>query len=141
MKKLLLFLSIGLFSCTEGIEMTEVPSDYLLNDGNSKVWMIEQMIVDNTDISARLNEEKELIIFYQSGRFQYIPIKQLGHITGKTGTYELSNSNKELRMYFPDKKWYFKLKEFSEDSIYLTPLKASEANFSIQLVPLKEIMF
>lgn len=141
MKKLLLFLTIGLAACTANTEMKEVPSDYLLNDGNSKVWMIDQMIVGKTDISAQQNEEKELIIFYNSGRFQYIPIKQLGHSKGKTGTYALSSIDQELKLYFSEKIWHFKLNEISEDSVYLTPIKGSSANFSMQLVPLKEILF
>lgn len=141
MNKILFFLLLGLGACTANTEMKEVPFDYLLNDGNSKVWMIDQMIVGKSDISAQQDKDKELIIFYHNGRFQYIPIKQLGHNMGKTGTYFLSTSDKELKMYFREKIWHFKFEEISEDSIYLTPIKESNADFSIQLVPLKEIVF
>lgn len=135
------FLILGLGACAASSEMKDVPYDYLLNDGNSKVWMIDQMIVGKTDISSQQNEEKELLIFYNTGRFQYIPIKQLGHSKGKTGSYVLSSIDHELKMYFQEKIWHFKFDEISEDSIYLTPTKESNADFSIQLVPLKEILF
>lgn len=141
MNKFLFLIILGLGACTASTEMKDVPYDYLINDGNSKVWMIDQMIVGKTDISSQQNEEKELIIFYNSGRFQYIPIKQLGHSKGKTGTYVLSSIDRELKMYFQEKIWHFKFDEISEDSIYLTPIKGANADFSIQLVPLKEILF
>lgn len=139
MKNLLFLLAIGLSACTSNAEMKGVHYDYLLNDGNSKVWMIEQMIVDKSNISSRLDHEKELLIFYQSGSFQYIPVKQLGHKTGKTGDYFLSSDDKELKMYFKEGFWEFNLTEISEDSIYLVPTSESDVDFSIQLVPLKEI--
>lgn len=140
MKKLLFLLSIGLSACASNAEMKGVHYDYLLNDGNSKVWMIEQMIVDKSNISPRMDHEKELLIFYQSGSFQYIPVKQLGHKTGKTGDYFLSSEDKLLKLYFKEESiWEFSLTEISEDSIYMVPTKQSDVDFSIQLVPLKEI--
>ena len=120
--------------------MKGVQYDYLLNDGNSKVWMIEQMVVDKSNITSRLDHEKELLIFYQSASFQYIPVKQLGHKIGKTGDYFLSSDEKELVLYFDDETtWQFNLTEISEDSIYLVPTGESDVDFSLQLVPLKEL--
>ena len=141
MRKLLFLLGIGLTSCLSDIDMKSIKYDYLINDGNSKVWMIEQMIIDKTDISARQTDQKELLIFYQSGRFQYIPVKHLGHKRGQVGNYFLDSEEKELKMYFKDDIWQFKMDEISEDSVYLIPMKESDANFSLQLVPLKEIFF
>ncbi len=141
MKKLLFLLILGLTACTTNVEMKAVDYDYLLNDGNSKVWMIEQMIVDKTNVTAQQDDQKELLIFYGNGHFQYIPIKQLGYKKGKVGSYYLVSSEKELKLYFKEAIWQFKLTEISEDSIYLEPIKGSDANFSILLVPLKEILF
>jgi len=140
-KKLLILLGIGLSSCVSGVEMKSVHYEYLLNDGNSKVWMIDQMIVGNTNVSAYQAHEKELLIFFQNGRFQYIPVKELGHKTGLVGNYFLDSEEKELKLYFKEDIWQFKMEEISEDSIYLVPLKESDANFSMQLVPLKELFF
>ena len=140
MKKLF-FLLLVLSSCTSNLEMKNVHYDYLINDGNSKVWMIDQMVVNKTDISAQRDEEKELLIFYKSNRVQYIPLKELGHKAGKVGDYILSSQEKELTLFFKESKWKFKLAEIAEDSIYLTPMKGSGVNFSLQLVPLKELFF
>ena len=140
MKKLIFLFALGLSACASNAEMKGVHYDYLINDGNSKVWMIEKMIVDKSNITSRLDHEKELLIFYQSGSFQYIPIKQLGHKTGRTGDYFLSSEDKELLLYFDDEStWEFNLTEISEDSVYLVPTTKSDVDFSIQLVPLKEI--
>lgn len=139
MKKLLFLLAIGLSGCASNAEMKGVHYDYLLNDGNSKVWMIEQMIVDKSNISSQMNRDKELLIFFQSGSFQYIPVKQLGHKAGRTGDYFLDSEDKELKLYFKEAVWEFNLTEISEDSIYLVPTSKSDVGFSLQLVPLKEL--
>ena len=141
MKKLLFLVVIGLSACSSDSDLKPVPHDYLVNDGNSKVWMIEQMIVDKSNIASRQLAEQELLIFYQTGRFQYIPLKQLGHKNGRSGSYFLSTTENDLKMYFKEEIWEFKLKEVSEDSIYLVPTKDSDVDFSLHLVPLKEIIF
>jgi hypothetical protein len=119
--------------------MKAVHYDYLINDGNSKVWMIQQMIVNKSNITAQKDAQKELLIFFGTGRFQYIPIKQLGHKSGEVGSYFVFSSEKVVKMYFKEAIWKFKMKEISEDSIYLEPVKGSDAKFSMLLVPLKEI--
>ncbi len=139
MRKLVFLLFFGLIACTSGVDLSKVHYDYLLNDGNSKVWMIDQMIIDRMDISAGFDHQKELLIFYQNGNFQYIPMQELGHKKGRTGNYSLDSEGRELKMYFKKDVWHFKLDEITEDSIYLTPLSDSKVEFSMQLVPLKEI--
>lgn len=128
-----------LSSCTAGMDLKEVEYDYLINDGNSKVWMIDQMIVRNSNIAAQFDSEKELLIFYESGKFQYIPVKQLGHNNGRVGKYVLFSEEKELKLYFKKKLWHFEMKEITEESIYLVPTKNSDEQFTLKLVPLKEL--
>ncbi|MDG1333509.1 MAG: hypothetical protein P8P74_14330 [Crocinitomicaceae bacterium] len=140
MKQLLFLLALGLSACSSNAEMKSVQYDYLINDGNSKVWMIEQMIVGKSNITPQLDHEKEILIFYQSASFQYIPVKQLGNKVGKTGDYFLDSDEKALKLYFDDESiWEFNLTEISEDSIYLVPTAQSDVGFSMQLVPLKEL--
>lgn len=134
-------LLFGLIGCTSSNDMISVRYDYLLNDGNSKVWMIDQMIIDKTNISSQYDHQKELLIFYQSGNFQYIPLQELGHRKGRIGSYFLDSEERKLKLHFKNEIWHFKLDELSEDSIYLTPLKDSKVDFSMQLVPLREIFF
>lgn len=138
MKKLV-FLLLILTSCTAGVELKEVEYDYLLNDGNSKVWMIDKMIVKNSNIASQFDTEKELLIFYQSGKCQYIPVKQLGHQNGKVGNYVLFSKEKELKLYFKKKVWHFEMKEITEDAISLVPTEDSEEQFTLKLVPLKQL--
>lgn len=103
--------------------------------------MIEQMIVNKSNITAQRDDQKELLIFFGNGRFQYVPMKQLGHKSGEVGSYSLFSSDKMVKMYFKEAIWQFEMKEISEDSIYLEPMKDSDAQFSLLLVPLKEIVF
>jgi len=136
-KKVVALLILGLSACSPNVEMKSVQYDYLLNDGNSKVWMIEQMIVNKSNIAPTRNVDKELIIFYENGRFNYVPMKQLGDRTGKTGDYFLDSDDRLLKLYFPKSTWEFSLKEIEEDSIYLVPTAVSDVDFSIQLVPIR----
>lgn len=137
MKKVFVLFLLGLSACTPNAEMKSVQYDYLLNDGNSKVWMIEQMIVNKSNIAPQKNEDKELIIFYENGRFNYVPMKQLGDHTGKMGDYSLDSDKKNLKLYFLKNTWDFDMTEIDEDSIYLVPTPKSDVKFSIQLVPIR----
>jgi len=139
-KKLFFLLALGLSACAHDGDMKTVQYDYLINDGNSKVWMIEKMIIDKSNIAPRKDENKELLIFFERGKFQYVPLKQLGDKTGKSGDYFLDSDEKKLKLYFKKSIWEFRLTEISENSIHLVPTENSDAEFTIRLVPLKYIL-
>jgi len=135
----LLFL-ISLGSCTSSVEMRPVMFDNLLHDGNSKVWMINKMIVNKSNVTATHDSQKELLIFYVNGSVQYLPMQDLGRQHGQVGSYILHSEEKTLTLYFEEAIWDFNLKEIEEDSIYMTPNKKSEVQFSIQIIPLPPIL-
>ncbi|MFT5779676.1 MAG: hypothetical protein ACI837_002635 [Crocinitomicaceae bacterium] len=141
MKISFVLILILLVSCTSGIQMNSVRYDDLLNDGNSKIWLIDKMIIDKSDISMRNNWQKELLIFFENGHVQYLPVQDLGHKKGNIGDYVLNSNDRKLSLYFKEGVWEFDLDEITEDSIYMIPTKASDAEFSLHIIPLPEIFF
>lgn len=140
MRKAVLFFLLILGACSSGIEMRSVKFDNLLNDGNSKVWMINKMIVNKSNVTSSFDSKKELLIFYVNGSVQYLPMQDLGSQHGQVGSYVLHSEEKTVTIYFEEAIWAFDLNEVEEDSIYMTPNSNSEVQFSIQLVPLPPIL-
>ena len=135
----LLFLVI-LGSCSAGVDMRPVKFDNLFNDGNSKVWMINKMIVNKANVTSSEDHKKELLIFYINGNVQYLPMQDLGEQHGQVGSYILHSDDKKITLYFDEATWEFELIEIEEDSVYMAPTDNSEVQFSIQIVPLPPIL-
>jgi len=132
----------GLFlaACTAGINMKSVTYDYLLNDSNSKVWLVNKVIIGNAVISPTVNYDKHLLIFHNSGHIDYIPYRQLTRSQGSKGYYILNSEERRLILEFNnDQRWEFDLKYMTEDSIYLKSTAHSDTNISMQLIPLPEL--
>ncbi len=66
MKKFLLpTLLFVLSACTTGVSMVENDFSSMLHDGNSKVWMIRDILSNGTNFSKK-GEFKDLLIFYEN---------------------------------------------------------------------------
>jgi len=78
MIKKLLFLSLILSSCSSQVSLKDVDYNNLLNDHNSKVWLIDKQVVNNIDIANGHDWNKELMIFHETGKVEIIPMKALG---------------------------------------------------------------
>tara|TARA_Y100000385_G_C13107660_1_gene649369 strand:+ start:2342 stop:2767 length:426 start_codon:yes stop_codon:yes gene_type:complete len=140
MKIFYLFFLILLASCTAGIDMKPVKYDNLFHDDNSKVWMINKMIVNKKNLTSPDDVNKEVLIFYVDGTVQYVPLKDLGTDQGNVGNYILQSDDKSLAIYFKESVWDFKLKKITEDTIYMTSSKESDRNLSLEIVPLPKIL-
>ncbi|MFT5861103.1 MAG: hypothetical protein ACI865_003222 [Flavobacteriaceae bacterium] len=140
MKGAALIFLIIISSCSSGVDFRPVKFDNLLNDGNSKVWMINKMIVNKANVTSSADYKKELLIFYVNGSVQYLPMQDLGRQHGQVGSYILHSEEKKITFYFEETTWSFDLIEIEEDSVYMTPTPSSEVQFSIQIVPLPPIL-
>lgn len=138
MKKLLV-ISLFLVGCTSNIPITNVDYSFLLNDHNSKVWLIKRQIVNNINISNGHNWNKDLMIFHVSGKVEIIPMKALGKTRPKKGHYLLRSDEKLLEISFPEEEWLMDLSYITEDSIFMSPAKGSEVDYSIQIIPFPEL--
>jgi hypothetical protein len=111
----------------------------LLNDNNSKVWIINRQIVSGVNIADALHRNKDLIIFHDSGVVDVIPMKALGTKTGRKGNYYLNSEEKTLEFVFTDESWIMDLDYISEGSILMIQAKESDVEFDIQIMPLPEL--
>lgn len=125
--------------CTSSYPLKSVNYDDLFSDGNSKVWVINKMIVNKIDVSQANLENKEVFVFHESGVLDYIPLKVFGSNPPKKGRYYLDSDKRTLSVMFKDKEWYFKLSVLEDDRIVMRPYKKGRAPFTLELIPLPEL--
>ncbi len=134
-----IFLLSLLVSCSTGVELLPVSKEPLLNDLNSKVWLVDQVIKNDTNFAPAMNLDKDILVFYQSGKCLYQPMRTLGEIAGRKGEYSLHSDNMDLNFYFTDEKWSFRLKVITEDTLVLEPNSPTDINYTLVLVPFPEL--
>lgn len=140
MVKRIVFISILLVSCTTGVQLESVDYTSLFTDGNSKVWIINKMIVGEADIAPIKDEGKDLLIFYQNGNCDLIPMKDLTRKPARKGMFTLDSKKRLLRIDFADKNsWNFDIPHIAEDSVLLNAKENSKTPFSIQIKPFPEL--
>ena len=128
-----------LTGCTTGVKLKAVNLGPLFQDSNSKVWMVDKVVADKKNYAPRINSEKDVIVFYETGKCMYQPMKTLGDFPGKRGEYSLFSEDKTLSLYYPNERWDFKIEAISEDTIVLEPLKTSDLKYTMVLVPFPEL--
>lgn len=128
-----------LTGCTTGVKLKAVNLGPLFHDSNSKVWMVDKVVADKKNYAPRINSEKDVIVFYETGKCMYQPMKTLGDFPGKKGEYSLFSEDKTLSLYYPNERWDFKIEAISEDTIVLEPLKTSDLKYTMVLVPFPEL--
>jgi hypothetical protein len=133
---ILLFLTFG---CTTGVKMRQVNYGALFHDGNSKVWMLNKVMVGKKDFSPRYKNDKDILIFYENGRCCFQPLKSLGEQPGKKGEYSVFSAERSLTLYFKNEKWDFVLTTIEEDRIVMAPTKNSDLKYKLELIPLPEL--
>ncbi|MFO0494799.1 MAG: hypothetical protein ACK50Y_04645 [Flavobacteriia bacterium] len=135
----LLFQMILIASCSTGVELKPVKKDALLHDMNSKIWMVEKVILNDSNVAPRINFDKDILVFYKSGRCVFQPMKTLGDFVGKQGEYSLDSEDMKLSLYFMAEKWDFNLYLSQEDTLILEPTKQSDLKYTMILVPFPEL--
>ena len=138
MRHLLWILPLA-FACTTGVKMRQVNYGALFHDGNSKVWMLEKVLIKNKDFSPKKKADKDILIFYENGHCIFQPLKSLGELPGKKGEYSVFSAEKSLSIYFKNEKWDFTLTTIDEDKLILEPTKNSDLKYTLELMPLPEL--
>lgn len=126
-------------SCTTGVKLKAVNLGPLFHDSNSKVWMVDKVISEKKNYAPRINMEKDVIIFYETGKCMYQPMRTLGDFVGKKGEYSLFSEDRTLSLYYPNERWDFKITSLTEDTVVLEPLKSSDLKYTMVLVPFPEL--
>ena len=134
-----LIFIIVITGCTSNYPLKSVDYNDLFTSGNSKVWVIDRMIVNKVNIAQHLLKNKEALIFHESGVVDYIPVKAIGEKKPTKGRYYLDSDKRTLSLTFDDDEWLFKLPVLEENRIVLKPKKKGSAPFTAELVPLPEL--
>ncbi|TNE71411.1 MAG: hypothetical protein EP333_09180 [Bacteroidetes bacterium] len=126
-------ISLVLFSCTNGISLQSVDYSGLLNDGNSKVWLISRESTADVDITEPIVSRRRIMVFHDDGTINVIPLNSIGQTSPMRGTYYMSSEEKQLTIDFKEESWILKADYITEDSIAFKATNASEIKLDILL--------
>ena len=140
MRYLYLILFIGVLSgCSEGVELRPISLAPLFNDSNSKIWIINEVNSGNKNLAPKINVEKDVVIFYESGKCILQPMNTIGDLEGKRGEYSLYPDENLISLFFAQEKWEFNINVQSENKIILSPTSNSDIKYQLVLIPFPEI--
>lgn len=137
----ILILGLGLFACSDSSEFEKVNYSNLFHDNNSKVWMLNKVMVGNKNYAPKTTEDKDIIIFYSSGKCYFQAFKNLAHFPGKKGEFSVYSEQSLISIFFKKERWDFKMVSLEEDKIILKPTKSSDLQYQLELIPLPELNF
>ena len=140
MKKQHLFIVLIFSACTTGVELESVDYTTLFTDSNSKVWLVNKILLQDANMSPLKNENKEILIFHQNGHCDFIAMKDLTRKPVRKGVFILDSKKRLMTIDFEDKKqWSFEIPYITEDSVLLNATPKSEIPYSIQIKPFPEL--
>ena len=132
------FLFLLLVSCSDHYVLDRLPLDPVLHDGNSKMWMIDQIRVGKKNLAPQVNMQKDVLIFYKNGHCMVQPMSTIGDVVGKKGEFTAYPEDSSLTLYFKNEVWDFRLKRRGNDTIILQPRKKSDLSYKLVIVPFPE---
>lgn len=140
MKKQHLFIVLIFSACTTGVELESVDYTTLFTDSNSKVWLVNKILLQDANMSPLKNENKEILIFHQNGHCDFIAMKDLTRKPVRKGVFILDSKKRLMTIDFEDKKqWSFEIPYITEDSVLLNATPKSKIPYSIQIKPFPEL--
>lgn len=131
-----LFLVVFLFSScgSDYSDIKKINRESIFHGNSSKIWIINKVKKKVVNFSAIKLKDKDVAVFYQSGKILIQPLKTLGTFPTKTGTLELSDDNKSCEFHFPKEVWRFTTVEISSKLISLKAAKNSDFHYDMELV-------
>jgi len=130
-------LILILSSCLMGADKKNIQFDDLFHDRTSKVWIVDQVWINDANISSRSNEEKDVMIFHKNGIVDLIAMKNITRRPPEKGEFKINE--RLLTIEYRERIDIFEIAHVSEDSILLVPIENSGNQYKIQLKPFKEL--
>lgn len=138
-RKLLYLLPFIFIGCTSGVTMKSVRYDDLFNDSNSKVWLVNEYVVNDVNIASSALYSKDILIFFDNGMVNLISMKGLGVTSPERGNYYLDSEDRNMVIEFDETSWNMNLDYLTEDSVMFVTTKDSDKQFTMQIIPLTEL--
>lgn len=135
----LICVLVSIVSCTSSYPLKSVDYNDLFTDGNSKVWVIDKQWVNNVNIAPHEKWAKDVMIFHENGTVDCISLKAMGHKAPTKGVYYLDSEKREISLEFKKERWVFHLPSLQENRIFMKPIKDSDVQFKLELIPLPEL--
>jgi len=140
MSRLWFIFPLVLSSCTNGIDLDTVDYTTLFTDSNSKVWLVNKVIVDNANIAPVDMIDKDIFVFHHNGHCDYIPMRDLTRKPVRKGYFDLSSKTSSMTIDFKQGEiWSVEFPYITEDSVLLQAKPDSDIQISIQLIPFPEL--
>lgn len=134
-----LILTVLIFvSCTTGYEADNFRYDYLFNDGNSKVWLIDEHYIDGKNIIPANTRDRQVMIFHSTGTVKIGKVKNISTPSMQIGHYYVNSDKKILEIKLDRKNWILEMTAISEDSISLKASSRSDIKEDLKLIPFPE---
>lgn len=131
---------VGFGSCTRGIGLRYVDLGSTLHDNNSKVWIVNKLVIKDINTAPANDYQKDVMIFYSNGIINVSPLKKLGHDSPRRGKYTLNSQTRVMTIEFDDKEvWDVDIDYATEDSIYLIRTNDPDSPIGIQIKPLPNL--
>lgn len=100
--------------------------------------MVDKVVTNNKNFAPLLDLEKDVLVFYETGKCLFQPMRTLGDFVGKKGEYALYSEERTITLYFPKEQWDFKISKITEDTVILDPTTESDLKYQMVLVPFPE---
>lgn len=95
-RSIILLVLVLLASCSTGVELKPVDLGTLFHDGNSKVWLVDKVIIDRQNFAPKQAADKDAFIFYASSKCSFQPLKTIGDFSSKNGEFSIYSDEKLL---------------------------------------------
>jgi hypothetical protein len=116
-----------------------VDKNPLFHDGNSKVWLIDEVTMDGTIVSKDLMYDKSILVFYESGNVNMIPMNEIGDRNPKRGYFFVNSNDDKIMIEFGKETWDMRFDYITEDSVKMLPNKESDVFFELKIIPFPEL--
>ena len=108
----------------------------LISDQSSKIWIIDEQIVEDEVISPQDRNEKMAISFYDDGMFFMQNMFDLAFIGPMQGTYKVEGDTLLLQLSTLNKPQKFRVTHANKDSIvFLNKAENGMINMKMRLIP------
>lgn len=112
-KVIYFFIVIFLTNCINKDSLKPILPSHLLHSNSSKVWVLNQHILNKNEVSPSLRENKKALILFDNLEFIEQELIHLGSNIGRTGQYSLAlteNSDTIFNLFYSDSKSFIKYK-------------------------------
>ena len=140
-KLILLFLIFQVISgCTYDVDLKPIDNRLLFHDGNSKVWLIESGIKSKGYSNVDFHQ-KEMIIFYQSGKCYIQKVSEFTITKPRVFDFERIDDEEGkhyLLLVNKHKRVKYEIMKMTNDCITLIEKNKSGEDYIFELLPFPE---